>query len=515
MTEEKDFQTEWGANWSAFLFAFDLHDRSVMYPPAGMPGVSPTTRSSRSMTRFVEDVEILFLEDALVTRTTIPHSALQAWEDKPWRLQSSELHLHPRSFPGPESGYGFSQNTPRSFRVTPISRAISHNPWAEAPAWTQQIWDSIFVAQSEPATTREAATISHLSCSRSRHLCLGPSWWDWDSQIRSLWQDHLRGRRDYQLYVVHPEPPRAPDELHQAHVIVSQVLEPQRAALITAAYMNSYGDCQLWRQAYTLPSQVTDHEIFARVPRAWRYRAGDVSQCSVLQDEVVLSGVPRPIPHGAGIVLHHEHQRDVHSGDPFATVVVPTEDAPAENDDVHFLAMGPPRFIGYEEANDLTQDPAIAQDLDEVPPPAPDDPEEDSPAEESPESAAHSLWLSSVTYSLSRPASTGRTDWTDHDTLHRSIANNLAVSPHDLQAVYHVKHAPEDLVEHYTQVFVALLHWDQLPGELYSLVLLDVAFYQHQPLRQPAVVREARLFCPRRLLEASSCTFLVWPRTAS
>ena len=297
-----------------------------------------------------------------------------------------------------------------------------------------------------------------------------------------------------------PEPPRAHDELHQAHVLVSQVAEPQHATLITAVYTNSYGDSQLWRHACAMPASVTDGDVFARVPQAWRFRAGDVDQCTIFWNEVVLSRIPRPVPHGAGLVLHHEQSRHPHDGDPFAPVLVdlaaPTpagddefaappqegdvahfmshplhgraelpdlfqSDLPEDSDLHSFMAMGPPRFIGYAEADDLTHNPAVAEDLDHLDPLPPDDPPEGPPAEdsesESQRSVAHSLWLSSVTFSLSRPACSGRTDWTNHDTLHRSIATNLAVSHHDLQAVYHVKVAPEDLSEHYTQAFVALL----------------------------------------------------------
>ena len=161
------------------------------------------------------------------------------------------------------------------------------------------------------------------------------------------------------------------------------------------------------------------------------------------------------------------------------------------------------------EADDLTLDPDIAQDLDVADDvPMNNDPDGDpDDAGDSQSSEDHSLWISSVTYSLSHPPCTGRTDWTTHDTLHRSIAQNLEVSHHDLQAVYHVKSAPEDLTEHYTQAFVALLHWDAMPGELYSLVLLDVGFFQHQPLRQPEVVRAARLI-PRHITRSQLLQFL-------
>ena len=523
MTKEDDFKSVWGANWSAFLLSFDLNDKQFFPGDALQPVPAPRSRTRSCSLTFAETVELIFLEDDFALCSLLPHRALQDWEEKPWRLEDPGSQPRPHLQPGPESGNGFFQNTPRSFRVTPISRAVTHNPWSTAPSWTQCLWDTVFTAQAEPAGPGEIATISlvswfldsdaHPVCSRPRHLCLGPSWWDWDAQVKSLWRDHLDRSRPYVLHLVQPEPPRAADELHQAHVIVSQVLEPQRAALISAVYVNRYGDSQLWRQAYTLPSQLTDHAVFARVPQAWRFRAGDAAHCTIFHDTVVLSDIPRPIPHGAGLVLHHEQPRVQDDSDPFVTVIVHPEEARPEDDEVHFMsytsgplvdwagnddhslmATGPPRFIGYAEADDLTTDPTIAQDLaaDEDPPLPPDDPPEEDPESDSHGSDDHSLWFSSVTYSLSRPACSGRTDWTDHDTLHRTVAANLAVSHHDLQAVYHVT-APVDLEEHDTQVFVALLHWDQLPGEHFRLVLLDVAFYPRQILRQPEVVREARL----------------------
>ena len=374
---------------------------------------------------------------------------------------------------------------------------------------------SVFVPQSETITVAEVPTIelvswflnseAHQRCERSRHLCLGPNWWDWDAQVRSLWRDHIDGSREYTLHLVLPEPPRASSELHQAHVIISQIHEPQCATLVTAVYVNSYGDCQLWRAAFALPTLVTDQDIFIRVPQAWRFRAGHVDQCTIFWGEVLFSAIPRHVDQGAGIVLHQEQPRLEHDADPFEAVIVHYDEQPPDNladvpDFNSLMAMGPPRGLAPAVPDDITRDPAIARDpLDQQPEEIHDDQVDDEDFHLSDDSSAidDPPWHSSITYSLSKPPCTGRTDWTNHDTLHRTIAENLEVSFHDLQVWYPLNKVPRDLAAHHTQVFVALLHWDILPGEHYRVTLLDVEFHAHGPLRQPEVVREARLLPPR------------------
>ena len=497
---EDDFKTEWGASWSAYLFAFDINGVATSSTHSLRPGSSslkgPVRRAGTVAVTFDETIELLFYDSNVSQTSFLSHQALSQWFDKPWSCEPQDCITMPAT---PSSSGSSRVVVTNSFRTTKIHRSVQHNPWAEAPSWTQELWDSLFLRQAEPVTTQEPATLQLLSwfldgeryvqCDRSRSLVLGPDWWNWDAQVRSLWHDRLDQARTYALYIVWPEPPRTEDEHHQAHVLVSQIRDDRRAVLLSVAYENSYGDKRLWREAHALTSPTNNDGLFAQIPRAFRFRAGDASRCLIVVGERVVTALPFDLAHGDGPVLYHCLPR------------IFTEEDPLETDLVNFMSHPPtgpchdaPTHVPLDEIIGVAaqQDPAA---LPGFPGEAPDeDPEGDLSSEDSPTTdSADEDWYSVVVYSLDHIPVAGRAVWTSYERLHRSLAHLLEVNPHDLQAFWHVVKAPTELEAAVTHVFVGLLHWDFLPGSTLRLALLDVEFYAHAPGKQPQVVREARL----------------------
>ena len=528
-----DFLTEWGASWNAFqdqpLDATLCHGHfaEATSSPTHCTRHKNSSRASRSV-HFGEHVQVVIEETANSQLDfTLTHSELSSWLNKPWSLETPV----PEDVSCPLSQVVFNANTTMHPQHENDRRGTHPGPSAHrrekqairaleqvrgwTPAWAQDLWDTIFVPQSRIWNPRQGPTVElktwlvndHAlqTCMGHRRLDLDENWDDWYFQFRKLWIDQLDPLVDFEVYIVHPEPPRASGtvEMHVAHVILSQIQSDRQAIMLTAyADFGESHTHRLWRAALAATPMLSADDIFDFIPDGFK-RNTLIGEYTFFHDETLFDEHRIPVHHGAGIVAYID-RRSLFAA-PATTSIqgVPVgitlpdlrQLRPPDTPDFHsLLAMGPPRLIGPGNPDDILQDPDIATDLD------PDqlnvDHNDLSDVEEEAETAPEdedSPWHSSIIYSLSVPASTGRTDWTSHDTLHRTVADNMAISHHDLQAVYHVRPNPIDLGEHYTQTFVALLHWDIKPGENKRLVLLDVEFYRHGPIHQPEVVREARL----------------------
>ena len=184
---------------------------------------------------------------------------------------------------------------------------------------------------------------------------------------------------------------------------------------------------------------------------------------------------------------------------------------------VEFAGVGPRHtwhhnLFGQDEADSdassfMGRNPVVvrARPEDDVEPEelleTPDSPPADDDSTD--EEAQHTV----VIYSLNHPPAHGRADWTNYDRLHRSVARLMNIHRDDLQAFYMVRTNPAELEYPHTQVSLAHLHWDILPGQTYKFILLDVEFHSPRVLVQPETVREARLL-PARLTRQQLLHFL-------
>ena len=524
-----DFLTEWGASWEAFLSqpAVDtLYHRPVAFPEPETPSLSCHRFSTTETCTvgFQDLVEICVIDENFESNCfNMTHSQIENWTAKPWGLdlqasftdQNSAFASLDPSAPIEQAYSTSSSSHQRSHRDPRTSRAALHSlqyfrGWT--PPWAQVLWDQVFVRQAHTWNSRQGPTIEvktwllnddHLQiCTGFRTIELDENSADWYYELRKKWMDQLNPNHDFEVFMVYPEPPRGTHsvEMHVAHLILSQIQSDRKAAMITAVI--NYGERytnRMWRAAVNTKHTLTHDEVMDIVPDNFK-RTADPDRFTVFHEERLFGQVPLPIHDGTGIVAYLESRLDIVTAPPAfpgLPQAVNLQDilnfAPPEVPDfTALLAMGPPQFLGRATRDAVVDDPNIVHD-DVQGPDLHDNQDVHSERSDSPDFDDEPPWHSSITYALSVPASTGRTDWTNHDTLHRSIAANLAVSHHDLQTFYSVQAAPEDLADHYTQTFVALLRWDILPGERQRLILLDVEFYNHGPLKQPEVVREARL----------------------
>ena len=528
-----DFLSEWGANWNAFL----LHNEFALFhngPPPSFHSncsdaretiCSPPSRARTGHVQFAEDVQIaLLLNDEPDISFAMPHEAFNQWFEKPWRLHFQQ-NLDVDSFTNHIISHGYRTETGMGTSSSQFNLRKAHREnqkfrgWT--PKWAKDVWHLLYERQAKTWGNRQEPIIevktwlvndgALSTCTGHRTIDLGPDWEDWYYHLRLKWADQLDPQHDFDVYIVHPEPPRATHsiEMHVAHLILSQIQSDSKAAMITAVI--DYGERftnRLWRAAIASRPQANHHDILERIPTNFK-RNTDAEAFAILHDEEVFGDRPLPINHGDGILAYYEAPRIVDQRPrlnfpglpPGITLPDLTHFDLGEVPDFgSFMAMGPPQVLAPAAPDDILQDPAIARDPLELPQGEGHEnqiDEEDFHLSDDSSAIDDPPWYSSITYSLSKPPCTGRTDWSNHDTLHRTIADNLDVSYQDLQTWYPVNRIPRDLAAHHTQAFVALLHWDILPGEHYRVTLLDVEFHAHGPLRQPEVVREARLLPPR------------------
>ena len=159
-----------------------------------------------------------------------------------------------------------------------------------------------------------------------------------------------------------------------------------------------------------------------------------------------------------------------------------------EDDVVTFMAAAP--HIDLPAVPIIDDDQAVQQHDDD---PVPQDDLYDTDADSLHSDPESDSWFTIQVYSLTHPPAAGRVDWSSYDSLHRTMAEIMCLSRHELQQFFQVQVPPLDLETVNNQIFLALQHWDILPGRQQRLVLLDVQFHSSQPLRLPETVREARL----------------------
>ena len=493
---DEDFQSPWAASWAAFLNAGYDQDpchRSQSPPHSTLRTTSKTGRQ----VKFEEQIELKIWDEDfpnLAVSTSMPHQAILAWPLKPWSLRPTaigpevnlsegtpEFDQYPKA-PGFHPP-GASQSSQSEHADRSQTLAQLYQPDDSASPWIHEVWRRIFIPQAHQPqwTTFDPIGIEliswyldsdqHTDCESFRCLQLPAEWWTWNRLIRLTWRDRIKDSY-YGIHIVHPEPPREQGDLrdHQAHLIIEQISNQDAAALLTLVNYRD-GRKHMRQQASAVPPFANKHDVMHRFPGVPNTR---VDFYLVFHDDLIFTEDFTRVRHGDSIEIHCDPNYPWH-----------------EMDEMYLMSTGPPTLLDRALPRAIVNnEEAVQQDSDD------EQPESQVPKEEDDSGVSIEStdeWRSSVIYSLSKPALTGRTVWTDHDYLHRSIADIMEISRHDLQAAYPVTHGPKDLHDHHTQAFVVMLHWDVKPGEHLRLTLLDVEFYPSQTLQQPEVVREARL----------------------
>ena len=434
---------------------------------------------NRKTVNFAQITDVLYLDDwTCLEHIRLPHDFLIQWTEKPWSKYPplydprSDHQWQPLRPEEPPEGLDDDD------RCIDFSQCC--HPGKDAYPWIQDIWQHVFVPQAHRVGAFFPSAIElftwylddeiHTRCDTYRILQLDEEWWNWTGLIKLLWRDRIK-ESYFDITLVRPEPPRRQGEVHQAHAIISQTHNGDIGTLVTAIVDHDRRQRQ-WQIAVNVPPVANKNDFLRLVPA---YNGRHPDRYLVIYDDRTITDRLQRMSQGASIEVHCDPAH-------------PWQDA----DESFFMATGPPQLLDRALPRAIIDNEEIAvQDQEphqeEQDQPSDYEEERDSTVESTPE------WYSSIVYSLSRPAATGRTVWTDHDYLHRSIADIISVSRHDLQSYYPVTRGPTDLHDHDTQVFLALLFWDAIPGEHLRLVLLDTEFYPQQTMQQPEVVREARL----------------------
>ena len=321
-----------------------------------------------------------------------------------------------------------------------------------------------------------------------RPISLGPNMDQWPHDIRAVWHDIFEHEIAVEFHVVFPHPPRPTAEAHYIlDLILAQELQPEHstALILTAWHNDPVGPFRT--VAKIIPHQISKWELIygMQLDRhcggpGWSipfYRKCKTQTCTGMNIGAPLIDVP----FGSCLGI---------------TMGFPEEIMPIEDDVTLFMAA-PPNLIAPERPLIDREDIAI-NPADDINPDDLLDADHDSDSNAPSEEPNPDAWQTIQVYSLSHPPAAGRVDWSNYDSLHRSIADVMEISRHDLQQFFQVRATPLELEVVNNQIFVALEQWDILPGHQRRLVLVDVEFHSQIPAKLPETVREARLF-PHRI----------------
>ena len=532
-----DFKTTWHASELAIDAAYELGH--FEQPRQGQRKLTTSSgkRTTTSLT-FKDEIEILigYEHDLQMHSTSIRHDDLHDWTGKPWCLYYREGEEEENwtassvredlmlTFPPAISLPRFHRRYEKyDLSVDPLSQrmAVSIHCWSNdeipmtkwyrteedidpilvpedrdtdldpdeatiplhlQPDWIQQIdekrqawtWNNGHFLDGKP----QRIVVRSWYLNPHRH----PVWREWRPisfsansdlwihDIRSVWHDMVEREEPIYIDVVQPEAPRSIGEEHiVCDLILSQQTEwYERPCLIVGSFINYHGGSMNHAFAMILPMHITHWELI--------YASGHDRFCAV-----------------PGHLLPFHRECNAHRCD---LLPVPPHPIDVERGDCLIITMGVPEEIWpVEDAeDDATSLLAAPERMHPAFPPVQQPTQEtDGSQEEEASTPDSDDWFTIQAFSLQHPPAAGRVNWRSYDALHRSIAEIMHISRHDLQQFWQVNEAPRDLAQLHNQIFVTLLHWDALPGRDQQVVLVDVQFHHVHPEVQPETVREARL----------------------
>lgn len=102
---------------------------------------------------------------------------------------------------------------------------------------------------------------SHLWCTEPRAVRLTSDFTQWRSAITQVWQDRIQGSLPAEYWVVQPHPPFSPSQGLTVHVIISQFLQSEQAAVLLTATQDHPAHAECQHAAYVLPCQSLSEDL--------------------------------------------------------------------------------------------------------------------------------------------------------------------------------------------------------------------------------------------------------------
>ena len=94
---------------------------------------------------------------------------------------------------------------------------------------------------------------SHLWCTEPRAVRLTSDFTQWRTAITQAWQNRIQGSLPAEYWVVQPHPPFSPQQGLTVHVIISQFVQSEQAAVLLTATQDHSASAACQHAAYVLP----------------------------------------------------------------------------------------------------------------------------------------------------------------------------------------------------------------------------------------------------------------------
>eukprot|EP00435_Cladocopium_sp_Y103_P055424 s705_g18.t1 len=333
----------------------------------------------------------------------------------------------------------------------------------------------------------------HRDCRQPRPVHLNEDFLTWNDELHAVWQDRIDPWNTIHHYVVLPEPPIAGWETHAAHILlVQRPVRFEQAVLFTAVY-HAPDQVAIQRIATfsatpvhldecldkaEIPHQVRHRPIQASY--GWRTIARPPRRAADLQDGAsVVIHVRPPIDSGARSSTDLDHLWEDTEPVPDSPHSRSRSPRRAEPDETILLAHRPQLHLPAP-AVPLLDHEGIAQD-----------PGNEDHAEETPSSSTASESLPDpmgITeffhlFRLRTPYVTARLRSATRNLFLRHLQQVLRLNPHDLQTFHRPRHLPQDLRLGQSHAVLIQMSYDLGPGDTRQLVLVDIDFHNHAPVR--------------------------------
>ena len=366
-------------------------------------------------------------------------------------------------------------------------------PSDSAPDWIHRIWHGIFVRQCEKDHRFAPSAITvltwyldhdrHHLCEQPRAVELTSDDQDWSTRIKRIWLDRFNRAQDFEVDIVHPEPPRGTSEFHQAQLIAAQSRRHDLSIVFTGVLEFEQGPKRAMRSAHVFPPRVNKYDVFRIINNRHLPHPSD---CWVVVDEAVLGDQLQQLYQGASVEVHYvaPPQPYVQMPEQLGTRTRTYPIHEAGSDEVNLMARSivpaPPDSPPYIEPDE--EEEGQAQ-------------ESESPTDDTNELPRDATWRAAAIFRLGHDGLFKRIRWNDEEVKHRQIAHFLAVSNHELVTYYAVPHGPVDLQS--SEIILPHLQQDLRTGSTVKYVLLDVEFHNHLPALVPDVDRSCKLLASK------------------
>ena len=358
VTQHLDFTAPWQAAEAAAELAWSLGQLQWSCPlPIHM---SPGPCRAHGPVHFNPKIEVLLgEEDAIhMTSSSILHQDLQQWPGKPWSLDGRDdlcifqspdidvcgaLHselVQPEHLSQGVPGLGLSSSTcctsthygilrcpsQESSRLSGLC-GHSHGPChsscqkdlsatPDLPEWIHNLRQKVLIPQTDVDPHGDEHGVAlitwyldhrrHRACYASRMLWLRDETQYWEEDIINTWQDLFLQGRDYNVFLVHPEPPRSTLQFHQAHLLLVQNEGEECSILLSTLIDRHPGPKQIAQAAFAV-SCWTNADLVLRTFRPDPHVTLETSW--IYRDDDIIQHAPVLLRSGDSVVIHQSLRR--------------------------------------------------------------------------------------------------------------------------------------------------------------------------------------------------------------